>query len=130
MHSEIGCSIFKVEEIPDEDEVYYCLHIELYRLHYGGKPLTVHPKMIRRRVNCRLVQIFGGERGKIQANPSDNAVLGFIVGQVRRIPMDVKHDPIEQNMAHSLISKLSKEKRQKMRQRDELARIARWVIEF
>lgn len=65
-----------------------------------------------------------------RANPSDNAVLRFIVGDVRKIPMDVKHAPIKQNRAHSLISKLSEDKRRKMRQRDELAKIAKWVIEF
>lgn len=66
-------------------------------------------------------------RGKV---PQDNAVIALNVGEVRAIPLEVKHSPLLENRAHTDVIGNKKDKYPPPGVRVKLLRISSWKIQI
>jgi hypothetical protein len=117
------------EEIPDDHSLFY----------------RIHKTYIRDNDIPPNAMVAKGEGGmstdwskysdaetllKRAKNPADNAIVRFIVGEVRGLEgLSVKHRPIIENYSHSEVYGIPEKGPFKTSIRAQLANIAQWEIE-
>ena len=120
-----------IEDIPDEDDLYYRIHKSFFE-----DDTTVIPSSSFRPQGKTLSTDWNKystpERLQKRAtNPEDNRVVELNVGGVRVIPLTVNHAPdyVEMNRAHTNVLGLISLPRSKLSKiRTQLATLSSWVI--
>ena len=120
-----------VEEIPDEDFLYYRVHRN-YVVTTGGK---LHPGVFIEREGSMSVdwaKYSTAEQARLRAKtPDRNGVLALIAGDVREIEeLQVRHEPRPANRAHSGVVGIPPGDPDRTRVRAQLhQRVDGWEIE-
>lgn len=117
------------ETIPDVDDLYMRVH----KVYIDGQG-NLAPGVFRDQGdgmstdwNVYATPQDTQNRGKV---PQDNAVISLNVGEVKAIPLEVKHSPLSENRAHTDVIGDKKDKYPPPGVRVKLLRISNWKIEI
>jgi hypothetical protein len=118
--------MWEVENISDEDLVYYRVH----KIYYNKGKLQ--SGVFKEQGNAMSVDWCkystpddSISRAKI---PEDNGIVSFVVGDLRSLYLDVKHSPSKNNRAHSDVKGRKKLIKSDSEIRFKLKRMAKWEI--
>ncbi|OQX09464.1 MAG: hypothetical protein BWK80_46855 [Desulfobacteraceae bacterium IS3] len=116
-----------IEEIPDENNVFYRIHKSFVReeklipgaFREIGNGMSVDWEKYSTPVNSIL-------RSKI---PEDNGIVSLMAGNIRKIDLEVTHKPSEKNRSHSIVKGRNKKIQDDPEIRLKLMKMSKWEIQ-
>lgn len=119
---------FLVELIPDEDSVFMRAYKDRVKDGIAG-PSAFKPHGSGLSVDWDRYSTPEDTRSRAKKNPSHNAVVRMVVGEIRNIneSLDVRHAPLPENQAHAEVN-LPDDNADQSEVRVKLSRLATIVI--
>ncbi len=124
---------WEIEEIPDEDQLFLRVHINLLRSREDFSHVKVPMNIFRIHgdgMSANWNRYPNPEKTLQEAKePEKNGVIKMNVSNVRNItPLKVKHVPIPNNRAHTIVCNIPSKRAKKLKVRSKLAEISSWLI--
>lgn len=118
--------MYEVEDIPDDNKLYYRIHKGYVR---DGEITPGAFREIQDGMSADWEKYSTPMESRQRARkPLENAIISFVVYQLRNLTLQVIHNPARDNRAHSLIKGKEKKIQNDNRVRLGLLNVTQWEI--
>lgn len=118
--------MYDIEEIPDEDKLFYRIHKDFYR---RGNLIPGAFREIRDGMSADWERYSTPTTSICRAKrPIDNGIVSLLVKNIRDMNLEVIHKPSEKNRAHSIVKGKTKKIQDDPEVRLKLRKISVWEI--